>query len=75
MYVFKGAPSWVRFAAQDSNGKWFWYKRAPARGAGYWVCNLDYRDDEPQHREVTGLPYDMTQPNPYWHQSLVERPA
>lgn len=34
---WKDAPDWAQYLAQDSDGSWFWYERAPRARLASWV--------------------------------------
>ncbi|MGB6008577.1 hypothetical protein [Castellaniella sp.] len=58
-------PDWD-WAAQDADGRWFWYRTEPAPGIGGGVWRANSRN---QQYAGPGAP------NPDWLDSLQQRPA
>jgi len=57
-------PDW-NWAAQDEDGRWFWYSVKPQLGIGGGVWRAPSRAQQ----------YAVQQaPNPFWYESLHERP-
>ena len=57
-------PGW-NWAAQDGDGKWFWYRTQPLLGPGGRVWRSNSRN-----QRLAGV----GRPNPDWDLSLVQRP-
>ncbi|MGB6104489.1 MAG: hypothetical protein WBF88_11670 [Pusillimonas sp.] len=57
-------PAW-NWAAQDEDGRWFWYgvRPTPGIGGGVWRA--------PSRAQVFA---GQGRPNPQWHDTLRERP-
>ncbi|WP_322998881.1 hypothetical protein [Castellaniella sp.] len=60
------APSGWNWAAQDADGRWFWYRIEPVPGIGGGVWRSNSRN-----QQYAGL----GAPNPDWLDSLQQRPA
>ena len=60
------APAGWMWAAQDGDGRWFWYRTCPQPGWGGQLWRANSRN---QQLAGQGLP------NPDWHLTLVQRPA
>ena len=58
-------PDW-NWAAQDADGRWFWYRTEPLPGPGGGVWRSNSRD-----QCLAGV----GQPNPDWDLSLIRRPG
>lgn len=60
------APEGWGWAAQDEDGRWFWYKVQPVLGIGGGVWRAP---SKAQRLAAQG------EPNPLWHQTLRQRPG
>ncbi|MGB6241071.1 MAG: hypothetical protein WBF69_01165 [Castellaniella sp.] len=58
-------PDW-NWAAQDEDGRWFWYRTEPVPGIGGGVWRANSRN-----QQYAGQGH----PNPDWLESLQQRPA
>ncbi|SHI22489.1 hypothetical protein SAMN04488135_11424 [Pollutimonas bauzanensis] len=63
---WSGAPEGWNWAAQDEDGRWFWYgvKPVPGIGGGVWRA--------PSRAQAYA---GQGAPNPEWYESLRERPG
>lgn len=59
------APAGWDWAAQDADGKWYWYSTQPILGIGGGVWRSNSRHQQFAYQ---------AEPNPNWHQSLCQRP-
>ncbi|MCQ9615794.1 hypothetical protein L1889_02900 [Paenalcaligenes niemegkensis] len=59
------APENWNWAAQDADGKWYWYCTVPVIGVGGGVWRSNSRNQ---------LFAQQGSPNPLWHESLCQRP-
>jgi len=62
---WRSAPSGWDWAAQDEDGRWFWYRVQPVLGIGGGVWRAPSRA-----QALAG----QGPPNPLWHQTLRQRP-
>lgn len=62
---WRQAPEKWDWAAQDEDGRWFWYKVQPVPGIGGGVWRA------PSKAQVYA---GQGKPNPHWHQTLRQRP-
>ncbi|MCC2596601.1 hypothetical protein LKR43_09630 [Pusillimonas sp. MFBS29] len=60
------APSGWNWAAQDEDGRWFWYGVQPSPGIGGGVWRA------PSRAQVFAW---QGEPNPQWYDSLQQRPS
>ncbi|PLC55276.1 hypothetical protein CR155_03470 [Pollutimonas nitritireducens] len=58
-------PGW-NWAAQDEDGKWFWYSVPPQLGIGGGVWRAPSRAQQYAHQDA---------PNSTWYESLHKRPG
>lgn len=58
-------PGW-NWAAQDADGKWYWYSNPPIIGVGGGIWRANSRAQLFAFQGAS---------NPYWYESLCERPA
>jgi len=60
--LWLNAPDWAMFAAQDSDGTWYWYQKKPHARVeeGIWYC--------------AGKRQPCAFERPHWARSAKERP-
>lgn len=62
---WSGAPEGWNWAAQDGDGRWFWYRTRPVLGLAGRVWRSNSRNQRPA---------DQGQPNSDWALTLCRRP-
>ncbi len=62
---WKDAPEWAKFLAMDSDNEWFWFENKPVLGARAW---FEWKGKF----ELISL--EIPSENPFWRQTLEERP-